>query len=66
MSADDKALDNYRTSIYVKNMEHVFYSNTSAGNDTESELVYLKPGQHRIRKDKKGSLTGAVIVSGGG
>ena len=44
MAADNKALNNYRTSIYVENMDHVFYSNTSAGNRTESEKIYLRPG----------------------
>lgn len=32
------------TSIYVKRMNHVFYSNTSAGNNTESERVFLNNG----------------------
>lgn len=55
MNADNSAGNNYRTSIYIPDMDHVFYSNTSVGNDTESEKVYLRPGQHRIRFDVKGS-----------
>lgn len=46
-------------------MDHVFYSNTSAGNFTESEKVFLSPGQHRIRFDHKGQYTGGVISSTG-
>jgi hypothetical protein len=65
INADNKALYNYRTSIYVPAMDHVFYSNTSAGNFTESENVYLGPGQHRIRFDYKGSYTGEVVSSTG-
>ena len=51
INADNKALDNYRTSIYVPSMNLVFYSNTSAGNATESEKVFLRPGQRKIRFD---------------
>jgi len=32
------------TSIFVPRMKHVFYSNTSAGNSTESERVFLNNG----------------------
>ena len=44
MNADIPSVYNFRTSIYVPAMEHVFYSNTSAGNNTESERVFLMPG----------------------
>jgi len=66
MAADIKALNNYRTSVYVVNMDHVFYSNTTAGNRTESERVYLPPGQFKINVDAKGFRTGEVSLSGGG
>lgn len=41
ISADEKALYNYRNSIYVPAMSIVFYSNTSIGNGSESEKVCL-------------------------
>ena len=41
MSEDWNTTFNYRTSYYFINMEHVFFSNTTAGNRTESERVFL-------------------------
>jgi hypothetical protein len=57
MQADLNTQYNYMTSIYVKRMNHVFYSNTSAGNNTESERVFLNNGQKKIRIDYLGNST---------
>ena len=51
MNADLNTTYNFRTSYFFMNMEHVFYSNTSQGNNTESERVFLPKGYHKKRYD---------------
>ena len=62
MQADLNTELNYRTSIYIKSMSLVLYSNTTAGNNTESERVFLKD-QQKIRYDYQGQATGINTTS---
>jgi hypothetical protein len=58
MQADLASKYDYRTSIYVPLMDLVIYSNSSAGNNTESEKVFLQPGKYKVRYDYKLGFTG--------
>ena len=49
MTAEDHAYLNYRINIYLAATEEVYYSNTTAGPDTESEAVYLSEGEAFVR-----------------
>lgn len=49
MAADDKAFLNYRTNIYFKALDEIFFSNTTVGSDTESEAVYLPESRAFLR-----------------
>lgn len=51
MQADLPTTYNFKTSIYILNMALVFYSNTTAGNNTESERIFLQAGEQKIRFD---------------
>ena len=54
MAADDKAYYNYRTNVYLKALDTVYQSNTTAGTHTESEDVYLAEDEIFIRHSYKG------------
>lgn len=42
-------------------MDLVIYSNSSAGNNTESEKVYLQPSKYKVRYDYKLGFTGKSV-----
>jgi len=45
--AEVKAYNNWRTSIYFASLYTVFYSNTTAGFDTEAERIILPVGEKK-------------------
>ena len=40
-AADLIAFNNYRTNIYLEAIDTVYFSNTTAGSETELEKIYL-------------------------
>lgn len=49
MAADHSAYFNFRVNIYYEALDTVYYSNTTVGQVTEAEQIYLPPDKYLFR-----------------